>query len=78
MPQSPQPKSYLPQPPSTTPSRGEPRLPDAILNAPSVRPTDAVSQRRSIRPTRFRPAPLDGATIASYPAISQATGSLES
>ncbi len=33
MPQFPQIKSYLPQPLSTTPSRGEPRLPDAIPRA---------------------------------------------
>ena len=33
MPQSPQPKSYLPQPPSTTPSRGEPRFLDQVANA---------------------------------------------
>ena len=33
MPQSPQPKSYLPQQPSTTPSRGEPRFLDKVANA---------------------------------------------
>jgi hypothetical protein len=33
MPQSPQSKSYLPQPPSTTPSRGEPRFLDQVASA---------------------------------------------
>ena len=33
MPRFPQPKSYLPQPPSTTPNRGEPRFLDQVANA---------------------------------------------
>jgi hypothetical protein len=57
MPQSPQPKSYLPQPPSTTPSRGEPRFSNQVANACRLKHlfTDAIpSARRSARPPQKR------------------------